>query len=163
VTSLVELTGAATIAVDGAGNLFSDLLRGAVELPAGCSNDGCVISLTGGHDSLTSGTLLQATVDASGNVYYATESSTIVVLPAGCRSSSCVTTMGGGFGSVAGVALDAGGSVYASDNTNGTVSVVPPGCTSSSCVTLLQSGLTRLGGIALDGNASECSGLASAQ
>ena len=152
VTSLVELTGAATIAVDGAGNLFSDLLRGAVELPAGCSNDGCVISLTGGHDSLTSGTLLQATVDASGNVYYATESSTIVVLPAGCRSSSCVTTMGGGFGSVAGVALDAGGSVYASDNTNGTVSVVPPGCTSSSCVTLLQSGLTRLGGIALDGN-----------
>jgi hypothetical protein len=105
------------VAVDGFGNLYvSGGTSGSsiYEIPSGCSNFSCVLTLGSGFNF--NGAVGLA-VDANGNIYVASSSgNAIYEVPGGCTLSSCVTTVASGFNSPTGVAVDAAGDVYVADN-----------------------------------------------
>jgi hypothetical protein len=79
------------VAVDGAGNIYvADTGHSAVkEIPLGCANSGCVLTLGGGFSAPQG-----VTVDGSGNNYVAdTTSGAVKEIPVGCTTSSCVTAV----------------------------------------------------------------------
>jgi hypothetical protein len=153
VTQIGSVTGGSFLAVDMAGNLFTNgdvppLGQSPAEIPAGCTNRACYVFLNPHLGA--SATYYQVAVDSADNLYLALGSSTITLEPAGCQVSACLVSLGGGFGFATAVALDASGNVYVYDLKQQTPSVMPPNCASASCVTVLDSGLSHGSELALD-------------
>ena len=143
------------VAVDGSGNVYVVDLNGLVtEMPPGCSSSNCVTALGGGFVYP-----FGVAVDASGNVYVSDQQNggAVKVMPPGCTSTNftnnacAIGTLGGGFQSPQGLAVDASGNVYVSDQQNGgAVKEMPSGCASLSCVTNLGGGFDNPWGVAVD-------------
>ena len=103
-----------SVALDGAGDLFITEFDPSivVEVPAGCENVSCQITLSGVFSSPRG-----IAVDGAGNVYItASALGPVTEIPAGCRSFSCQLTLGSATGSVYGVAVDGDGNLYIGDN-----------------------------------------------
>ena len=100
--------------MDGSGNVYvADSGNQAVkEMPVGCLNSTCVVTLGGGF-TLPKG----VAIDGSGNVYVTEFSySAVKEMPAGCTSSNCVVTLAGSFSGPFGVAVDGNGNVFVANS-----------------------------------------------
>jgi hypothetical protein len=114
------------MAVDGLGNVYvadrAHGLEGAgpagvYEIPSGCTNAGCVVSLGGGFNAPVS-----VAVDAGGNVHVADSiNNAVYEMPPGCASASCVATLGQGFNRPYSVSLDDSGNVYVAETGNNAI------------------------------------------
>ena len=109
------------VAADAAGDLFiADLaLRKVVEIPAGCANSSCQISLGGGWS-----TPQTVAVDAAGDVYVADNGygtgGSVLEVPAGCTQSNCVVTVASGTQSLT-ATVDSLGDVFYGNNATGQI------------------------------------------
>ena len=142
------------VAVDGSGNVYvADSANNAVkEIPAGCFNSLCVVTL-GGSYAFSSPKGIG--VNSSGNVFVAdTSNNKVVEMTPNCFDSSCVTQLGGsyGFSTPTAVAIDGSGNVFVADFDNGLVEKMTPGCVISTCVTSIGSGFTNPDAVAVDGS-----------
>ena len=91
-------------------------------------------------------------VDGNGNLFVASDNSSLHEVPQGCASSTCVVTVDSGFNSPTGIAIDGGGNLFVGDTFNSEVKEVPLGCTTASCIRTLGNGFDLPGPIALDGD-----------
>lgn len=117
VTPISEIyTAIVSLSADGMGDVFftgaaqSTTQYTAFEIPNGCTESSCVVSLG-------STTAYSATVDGLGNVFF-TDRYSIYEIPTGCTGSSCLVTLHTGYEYMAGpvMATDSAGNVYAMDN-----------------------------------------------
>ena len=116
------------------------------EIPIGCGDPSCVITIGGGFDVPRG-----VAADGFGNVYVADfGNNAIKIIPPGCYAASCVATLGGGFSEPWGIAVDHSGNVFVADFGNEAVKKIPPGCTSAACVVVLGGGFDFPGGVAVD-------------
>jgi len=139
--------GAVTLA-DGAGNTIANAYVHGNGLGPQAS------FLPPAQIKLSVGILLpfSVAVDGNGNLFVASDGSSLHEIPQVCTSSTCVVTVGAGFNSPTGIAIDGGGNLFVGDSFNSEVKDVPLGCTTASCVRTLGYGFDLPGPIAVDGN-----------
>jgi hypothetical protein len=112
------------VAADGYGNVFfsgstqNGAPAAAYEIPAGCTDSSCFVSLV---TPITKDTEVSSvTVDGLGNVFYS-DYYDLYELPVGCNTSSCSLTLHAGYQDLAGpnLATDGSNNVYALDGQAG--------------------------------------------
>jgi streptogramin lyase len=108
------------VAVDGNGNVFVADTTVVKEIPVGCGNTSCVVTLAG---SFTFNNLPGIAVDGSGNVFVADYGASKVYEILATGGYITVNTLGGSFSfsSPTGVALDGSGNVFVADTNNSAV------------------------------------------
>lgn len=150
-TSTVLSLGGSTagplgVAQDGNGALYvADTGNGKLwRLPRGCTAAACASVLASGLGQISS-----VAVDSDGNVFYTViGNAQIQELPGGIGPAVAIST---GLTQPAGLAVDAGGNLYAADSVGGSVIEVS-GTTVTTLVAGLQSGSVGPQGVALDFN-----------
>jgi hypothetical protein len=109
--------GIYSVAADGYGNVFfagsaqNGVPTTAYEIPAGCTDSSCIVSLA----STTAA--VGVTIDGLGNLFYS-DYYDLYEIPVGCNTSSCYLTLHTGYESLVGpvLATDGSNNVYAMDD-----------------------------------------------
>ena len=135
------------VAVDGTGNVYvGDTNNQAVEeIPVGCTQASCVVSLGGGFNGPKG-----LAVDSAGDVFLA-DGNNVKEIPVGCTAASCVFTLGTGLLNPYDVALDQSGNIFVSDSNNSAIKEIPAAGGYANTITL-NGNFGYPGGLAVDSN-----------
>jgi sugar lactone lactonase YvrE len=140
------------VAVDGSGNVFVADTTAVKEIPVGCGNTSCVLTLAA---SFSFNNLPGIAVDGSGNIFVADYGASKVYEIQAAGGYTTVNTLGGSFSfsSPTGVAVDGSGNVFVADTNNNAVEeILAAG--GYMTVNTLGGGFTAPQGVAVDGSAN---------
>jgi hypothetical protein len=152
------------LALDGAGDLFvaDNNLNEVLEIPAGCTNSGCVQVLVPNATPIVGAppaprAELGVAVDGIGDVFFGdfggsgTGGGYVAELPANSGIPTVVYYPASPIlSNPVGLAVDAAGDLFIADYGRAAIVEVPVGCTVSSCQTTIGTGWSQVEGVAVD-------------
>ena len=151
------------LAVDGAGDVFvaDNNLNEVLEIPAGCTNSGCVQVLVPNSTPIVGAPSapraeLGVAVDGIGDVFFGdfggfnAGGGYVAELPANSGIPTVVYNPAPILSNPVGMAVDAAGDLFIADYGRAAIVEVPVGCTVSSCQTTIGTGWSQVEGVAVD-------------